>query len=144
MITLLILDHIQELFGTVQELLIGKDTDIVIDLHRDAIGSSDLYAPKVLINGNPAAQIMLVMGTDGGGLEHSNWNQNLKIAVKIQEKANEMYPGLFRPIIIRNSRYNQHVAKGAFIIEVGATGNTLEECFLSMQCFANILEEVCK
>ena len=57
---------------------------------------------------------------------------------------NEMYPGLFRPMIVRNSRYNQHVAKGACIIEVGATANTLGECLLSMQCLANVLEEVCK
>jgi len=130
--------------ATVQNLLIGKNTELVIDLHRDAVGSSNEYAPSVKINGKRAAQMMLVMGTDGGGLEHPNWNQNLKIAVKIQEKANKMYPGLFRPIIIRNSRYNQHVAKGACIIEVGATGNTLDECILSMQCLANVLEEVCK
>ena len=139
-----ILDHMQDHFGTVQSLLVGKDTDIVIDLHRDAVGSSNEYGPTVKINGIPAAQLMFVIGTDGGGLEHPNWNENLKIAVKIQEKANELYPGLFRPIIIRNSRYNQHVAKGASIIEVGATGNTLDECILSMQCLANVLEEVCK
>ena len=144
MITQHILVHIQEHFGTVENLLIDKETDIVIDLHRDAVGSSNSYAPSVRINGILAAQLMFVIGTDGGGLNHPNWNQNLKIAVKIQEKANEMYPDLFRPIIIRNSRYNQHVAKGACIIEVGATGNTLDECILSMQCLANVLEEVCK
>ena len=49
---------------------------------------------------------MFVIGTDGGGLEHPNWLNNFKLAVKIQDKANEMYPGLFRPIILRNSRYN--------------------------------------
>lgn len=129
---------------TVQNILVGEDTEIVIDLHRDAVGSSSEYAPSVKIDDMYAAQLMFVIGTDGGGLEHSNWKQNLKFAVKIQEKANEMYPGLFRPIILRNSRYNQHVAKGACIIEVGATGNTMEQCILSMQCLANILEEVCK
>lgn len=87
---------------------------------------------------------MFVIGTDGGGVEHPNWVQNLKIAVLIQEKANEMYPGLFRPILIRNSRYNQHVASGASIIEVGATGNTMEQCIISMKCLADVLEEVCK
>ena len=127
---------------TVQNLLVAEDTQLVIDLHRDAVGSSSSYAPTVKINDQHAAQLMFVIGTDGGGLEHPNWKQNLKIAVKIQEKANEMYPGLFRPIIVRNSRYNQHVATGAVIIEVGATGNTMEQCILSMQCLANILEEV--
>ncbi len=130
--------------ATVQELLVGEDTELVFDIHRDAVGSSSTYAPSVKVDDMYAAQLMFVIGTDGGGLEHSNWNTNLKIAIKIQEKANEMYPGLFRPIILRNSRYNQHLAKGASIIEVGATGNTMEQCIVSMQCLANVLEEVCK
>lgn len=85
--------------------------------------------------------MMFVMGTNGGGLEHPTWQQNLKMAVKIQRTGNQMYPGLFRPIIVRNSRYNQHISQGACIIEVGATGNTLDECILSMQCLANVFEE---
>ena len=129
---------------TASRLLEGEDTEIVIDLHRDAIGNGDTYGPTIMVNGQSVAQLMFVIGTDGGGLEHPNWVENLKIAIKIQETANQMYPGLFRPIIVRNSRYNQHLAKGASIIEVGATANTLGECLLSMQCLANVLEEVCK
>ena len=130
--------------NTLEGLLEGKNTQLVFDLHRDAVGSSNEYAPTIQINDNYVAQIMFVIGTNGGGLEHPNWVQNLKIAVKIQEKANEMYPGLFRPIIIRNSRYNQHLTNGSSIIEVGATGNTMEQCILSMQCLSNVLAEVCK
>lgn len=87
---------------------------------------------------------MFVIGTDGGGLSHSEWKKNLKFAVKIQEKANEMYPGLFKPIILRNSRYNQHVSEAACIIEVGATGNTLKQCNTSMKYLAKVLEQVFK
>jgi len=130
--------------NTLEGLLEGKNTQLVFDLHRDAVGSSNEYAPTIKINDNYVAQIMFVIGTNGGGLEHPNWVQNLKMAVKIQEKANEMYPGLFRPIIIRNSRYNQHLTNGSSIIEVGATGNTMEQCILSMQCLSNVLAEVCK
>ena len=127
---------------TIQEILNeNQDIQIVIDLHRDAVGDGSSYGPTVKIDGQSVAQMMLVVGTDGGGLEHPNWRQNIKTAIKIQETANLLYPGLFRPIIVRNSRYNQHVTPGAFIIEVGATGNTLEECLLSMQCLANIIEE---
>ena len=119
----------------------NKDTDVVIDLHRDAIGD-DSYAPKVKIGDEYAAQIMFVIGTNGGDLEHPNWVQNLKMAVKIQEKANQMYPGLFRSIVLRNARYNQHLSKAANIIEIGATGNTLEECETSAKYLAKVLDEV--
>lgn len=129
---------------TVENLLKQHtDTDVVIDLHRDAIGDYS-YAPTVQIGEEQAAQLLFVIGTDGGGLEHPNWVQNLKFAVKIQEKANELYPGLFKPIILRNSRYNQHLAKGACIIETGATGNTMEQCLTSMKYLAKVMSEVMK
>lgn len=129
---------------TVENLLKqNTNTDVVIDLHRDAIGDYS-YAPTVQIGEEQAAQLLFVIGSDGGGLEHPNWNQNLKFAVKIQEKANELYPGLFKPIILRNSRYNQHLAKGACIIEVGATGNTMEQCLNSMKYLAKVMSEVMK
>lgn len=117
-------------------------TEVVIDLHRDAVGSSAEYGPSVMIGDEKAAQLMLVIGTDGGGLYHPNWRENFKLAVAIQRKANEMYPGLFRPIILRNSRYNQHLSNGAMIIEVGATGNTMEECIISMKYLAKVMSEV--
>ena len=80
----------------------NPNSEFVIDLHRDAIGSSSSYGPTVQIGDEIAAQIMFVIGTDGGGLEHTNWINNFKLAIKIQEQANLMYPGLFKPIILRN------------------------------------------
>ena len=115
---------------------------MVIDLHRDALGNNSNYAPRVQIGEEFVAQLMFVIGTDGGGSQHDYWEKNLKFAVKIQEKANEMYPGLFKPIILRNSRYNQHVSDSACIIEVGATGNTLEEAKNSMMYFADVLDSL--
>lgn len=130
--------------STVQNLLkVNKDFDVVIDIHRDAIADST-YAPTVKIGDEYASQLMFVIGTNGSGLEHDNWVQNLKFAIKVQEKANEMYPGLFKPMIVRNSRYNQNVSKAACIIEVGATGNTLEQSNNSMKYLAKVLSEVMK
>ena len=128
--------------ATVQRALNNFNSDIIIDLHRDAIGSKETYAPMVKIGEDYCAQLMFVMGTNGGGLNHPNWESNLKFAVKIQEKANNMYPGLFKPIILRNSRYNQHLGKAACIIEVGATGNTLDQALNSMKYLAEVIKEV--
>lgn len=127
---------------TVRDLLsIYQNTDIVIDLHRDAIGDNT-YAPIVKIGDEYCARIMLVIGTDGGGLKHDNWRENLKFAIKLQQKADELYPGLFKPIIVRNSRYNHQVSKAACIIEVGATGNTLEQSMNSMKYLSKIFHEM--
>ena len=129
---------------TVEQIKQDNNADIIIDLHRDAIGSNNEYAPTVKIGEDYAAQLMFVIGTDGGGLCHPNWNQNLKFAIKVQQKAEELYPGLFKPIILRNSRYNQHLSKAATIIEVGATGNTLEQSLTSMKYLSKVLSEVIK
>lgn len=50
--------------------------------------------------------------------------------------------GLFKPIILRNSDYNQQLANGASIIEVGATGNTLDQCLISMKYLSKVLSEI--
>lgn len=126
---------------TVENILSSKSSDIIIDLHRDAIGSKSNYDPSVKIGDDVSAQLMFVIGTNGGGLYHPNWKSNLKFAIELQQKANEMYPGLFKPMIVRNSRYNQHLGKAACIIEVGATGNTLEQCMNSMKYLAKVFEE---
>lgn len=119
----------------------NQDADIVIDLHRDAI-ADETYGPRVKIGDEYVSQLMFVIGTDGSNSAHTNWLQNLKFAIKVQQKANELYPGLFKPIILRNSEYNQHVAKAACIIEVGSTGNTLEESMGAMKYLARIIEEM--
>ena len=120
----------------------NPDVEVAIDLHRDAVGSNGTYGPRVKIGDEYCAQLMFVIGTDGSGLLHPKWKQNLQYAMKVQQKANELYPGLFRPINLRTSRFNQHLTTATTIIEVGATGNTLDECISSMKYLAKVLSEV--
>lgn len=129
---------------TVETILQTTPSDIIIDVHRDAIGSRSDYAPTVKIGDEEAAQLMFVIGTDNGGLWHPNWRENLKFAVAVQQKAEEMYPGLFKTMMLTKSRYNQHTGKYASIIEVGATGNTLDQCLVSMKYLAAVMHEVIK
>ena len=127
---------------TITKYLKTKEFDFVMDIHRDAISSDLTYGPTCEINGEKAAQLMFVIGTNASGLEHDDWMNNLKLAIMLQNRANEMYPGLFKPMIVRNSRYNQHLGSAACIIEVGATGNTLEQCLNSMKYLAKVIEEM--
>ena len=128
-------------YGTAEKILKeNPEYEIVIDIHRDAIGSDSKYAPMVKIGDEKVAQLMFVIGTNAGGLEHSNWEQNLSYAIKVQRKANELYPGLFKAIRISDSRYNQNLARGATIIEAGATGNTMEQVLASMKYLSIVLD----
>ena len=116
----------------------------VLDLHRDAIYDGDGNPYKVVsgVNGMNAAQMSFVIGTDGGGLEHPGWRENLKLAAAVQQALTEAFPTLMRPITVRNSRYNQHVTPGALLVEVGAAGNSLDEALLSARLLGSTLAEV--
>lgn len=109
---------------------------IIIDVHRDAM--EDLtYRPVANINGIQVSQLMFVVGIGTG--ENENWEDNLRLALKLQQIANKIYPGLFRQMIIRDSTYNQDLNKYSLLIEFGATGNTIDEVKLSTRCVANLL-----
>lgn len=105
------------------------DICMVLDVHRDAFiyddGSKAKFATD--INGNKAAQLMFVVGTNGGGLEHPEWSENMKLALKLQRKIYEKYPRLMRGVNLRKERFNGHLTYGSLIIEVGSSGNTLSE-----------------
>ncbi|HEX3030089.1 MAG TPA: stage II sporulation protein P [Clostridia bacterium] len=116
---------------------------VVIDIHRDGLVQEK---PKLRvvskIKGKPAAKVMFVMGSDKPSLRHPNWQENLKLAIKIQDRLNKDYPGLARPILISRNRYNQNLSNGAILIEVGGDGNLLDECLVSAKCIAKAIDEV--
>ena len=116
----------------------------VLDVHRDAIEDAEGNQYKVVsaVEEGTAAQMTLVVGSDGSGLSHPNWRDNLRLAVALQEETLREYPTLMRPMLLRNSRYNQHVAPGALLLEVGAAGNAPEEAVLAGQLFAQCMAEV--
>ena len=83
-----------------------------------------------------------MVGSDGSGLTHPNWMENLRLAVAIQENTLRTYPTLMRPVLLRNSRYNQHATAGSLLVEVGAAGNSPEEALLAGRLFAEQMVEV--
>ena len=116
----------------------------ILDVHRDAIADAEGNQYKVVsqIEGvGTAAQMTLVMGSDGSGLPHDRWMENLKLAVALQDDLLQSYPTLMRPLLLRNSRYNQHATTGSLLVEVGAAGNSPEEAALAGRLFAQNLAE---
>lgn len=113
---------------------------MTIDLHRDALGDEKLRVVKK-INGKNVAQIMFVIGTDSK-LSNTKWRENLKLAIKIQSRLNEICPGLAKPIYISQNRYNQHLTNGSVIIEIGGDGNVIDECVRSTNYLAQAINDV--
>lgn len=116
---------------------------VVLDIHRDAIVYGDGTKAKVVteINGKETAQLMFVVGTNAGGLTHDNWRENLKFAVKLQNAINKKYPSLMRGINLRRERFNGHMTRGSLIIEVGTSGNTLEEAVRGATLAAGVIAD---
>lgn len=105
---------------------------LVLDLHRDATESGQpQLRTQARVNGNPSAQLMLVMGTDTGGLEHGTWEENLSLALKLQLQLERRSPGITRPISLRSQRFNQDLSPGALLVEVGAAGNSRAEALVA-------------
>ena len=109
----------------------------VLDVHRDAVEDGNGNQYKLLCGEEKsAAQMEFVIGSNGGGLSHDSWRENLKLACAVQETLYARFPTLMRPITVRNSRYNQHMTAGSLLVEVGTAGNSLEEAINAARLFA--------
>lgn len=118
---------------------------VVLDVHRDALIGADGTAYKVtdtLEDGETVAQVMLVVGSNDGGLEHPNWEDNLTLAAHIQAAMLALHPGFPRPVNLRSQRFNQHMTSGSLLVEVGTSGNTLQEALAGARKFARAAGKV--
>lgn len=117
---------------------------MVLDLHRDAAedGNGNQWATSATVNGQDSSQLMLVVGTNGSGLTHPNWETNLSIAEKMNVLMERIAPGVARPINLRGQRFNHDLAMGAMIVEVGSAGNTHEESMNAISVLAEVVLEL--
>ena len=122
----------------------NPEIKICLDIHRDAIepSSSEIIKPTAVINGKKAAQIMIISGCDDGTMDMPDYWENLRFAAALASKMEELYPGLCRPILFDYRKYNMDLSPGLLLIEIGATGNTLEEAKYSAELLANALAEL--
>lgn len=119
---------------------------LLLDIHRDALEteSGKQLATRITVDGRSIAQIMLVVGTDAGGLQHPQWQQNLALALKLQRQLETVCPGICRYISLRSERFNQDLSPGAVLVEVGTAGNTLEEALAAAEILAQAITAISK
>ena len=117
---------------------------MVLDIHRDAAADAngDPLPLTATFSGEDYAQVMLVVGTDEGGLPHPNWQQNLSCALKLQALMNRDWPGLCRDLDLRRERFNQNQTPGSLLVEFGTDGNTLSQALRSAEVFGQSLSQL--
>ncbi len=122
------------------------DIKVVLDLHRDSISygtNGGKVKPVFTVSGRKAAQIMIMAGYDPDGyFEFPFWEDNLALALKLQDTAEQMYPGMTRPLYFGNFAYNMNINNGSLLIEVGTDANTLEEAVYTGELLSNVLARV--
>lgn len=118
--------------------------DIYIDIHRDAY--DPIEGDTVTIDGQPAAKVMVVIGTGEGNngtpiLPRPDYKSNYAYAKKVTDNINSQVKGLAKDVRVNKSRYNQHISKKAILIEMGYTGNNLDQVLRSVPYVAKAVAD---
>jgi stage II sporulation protein P len=117
---------------------------LILDLHRDALEGEDgkqLGYTQQTPEGT-AAKMMIVCGSDAGGLSYPNWQENLSLGLRFQGVLERNCPGLCRPLSFRTGRYNQDLMGNMLLVEVGAAGNTRQEALLAVRELARAIADM--
>ena len=116
------------------------DIQLILDVHRDGIqrDTTTIVKPATEIDGEPAAQIMILCGSDPGV---GDWGENLRTAAAVTNLLESRYPTLTRPIDFSTGRYNMDLSGGTILLEFGSQANTLEEALTSARLTGQALGE---
>lgn len=111
---------------------------MVLDIHRDAaeLDGEVQLTTNATVGGHASSQLMMVVGTDAGGLYHPGWQENMALALKLHVQLEKNDPGICRPVSFRTERFNQDMLPGALLIEIGAAGDTLQQALTAAQALA--------
>ena len=112
-----------------------------IDLHRD---SSKYDKTTTEINGEKFAKILFVVG-----LDHENYEPNLKLAEDLSVILKKYNENLYRGIMKKsgegvNGIYNQDFSPKTMLIEVGGQYNNISEVNNTLKILAQVLRDYIK
>lgn len=112
-----------------------------VDLHRDSVKKN---VSSITIDNKNYAKILFIVG-----LENKNYQENLKMTEKINNKIKEKYPGLSRGIYKKqgsgvNGVYNQDFHPNTILIEIGGVDNTIDEVFNTCEAISVVLTDYIK
>ena len=117
---------------------------VVIDIHRDGIGTENSRSkPVCTVNGKKAAQFMIMAGYNcDNDPAFDHWEYNLRLALRLQKSTVRMFPELARPLYFGDFVYNMDINTGSLLIEVGADSNTVEEVRYTGHLLGKVIADV--
>ena len=136
----------QSLDGVKKTLEKYPSIQVIIDLHRDGIGSEDRRT--TVIDGKTTAKFMLFNGLSRNKegvidyLYNPKLEGNLAFSLQLKLKAMELYPTITRPNYLKGYRYNLHLREKSLLIELGNQNNSSEEAMNALEPMAEILDAV--
>lgn len=140
-------DHEQDELGTAYTRSLTtlqsytEPFDLYIDLHRDAY-IEGMPKGNIEYNGQPTAQLMLLIGNGVGFDVKPYYEENLKFAKALTERINQFAPGLCKDVLVKDGRYNQNIGIFSILIEVGHNKNTLEEALNALPHLADGIQSI--
>ena len=119
---------------------------LVIDVHRDSVINSngDIIKPITLAEGDRCAQVKCTVGSSWSGEKYDTWEKNLSLALKLRKALNDKYTNICRPVSLESTTYNQQLAPYSMTIEIGASGNSLEEAMCAAGIVGSALIDIVK
>lgn len=127
---------------TIKEIVENENVIAVFDIHRDSIlGSKTAYT--IDIEGKKSARVLIIVGTDERK-DHPKWRENLEFAQKLQDKGEELYPGLIKAVRTQAGTYNQEYHPRALLLEFGDDQNSLAEAKYAAELMAKVIIETMK
>ena len=119
------------------------EIDVYIDLHRDAYYKDSSGNPFSLkTDTGDYARLMCLVGNGKGFSDEMFYTENYALATLLTGEINHSIPGLCRPVMIKDGRYNQHLSEKSLLIEVGHNQNSIEQALSAMKPLADALEKV--
>ena len=109
--------------------------DLYIDLHRDAYVEGEPVAVTGS-DGEARAPLMMLIGNGNGFDVKPYYRQNYAFACALEKRINAIEPGLCKPVLVKDGRYNQHIGVFSILVEVGHNRNTLRQALNAVQPLA--------
>ncbi|WP_134687520.1 stage II sporulation protein P [Brevibacillus migulae] len=128
-------ESLKEVKAAVSE---NRDMQYFFDLHRDM---QPREKTTVNIGGKNYARVFFVIG-----LRNKNYEKNTEFAKELHHLLEKKYPGISRGVTEKgtkngNGEYNQSISPGSLLIEIGGTGNTLQESYNTAAALADVFAE---